>query len=286
MDNEILKEEKRSFARSDVSKGLPAVARYLAVLHMSSVDPGLTSDSSLKSGNRCVLWKAGSIRMECFEFQFCVCVSTMKLFPVRGASFLIAIFYCGETLLDGIDEPLRTSLDSSSEAISKELAENFNFDIPTSQSSAALLHADELFSDGLIKPEFVDPSKILDASTSGLITVLPGSSFSSGNVIPVFQGHYRLFSKWRISFKKNFLKCFGYLRPHCHNIGSSWKRSSRVDDIDRREREVKSSSSSPQASPPPSAKYSVGVGDWYDIENSIYEAILHCKRSIGLFLQK
>ncbi|KAL9430259.1 hypothetical protein AB3S75_025613 [Citrus x aurantiifolia] len=99
MDKEILKEEKRSFARSDVGKGLPAVARHLAVLHMSSVDPGITSDSSLKSGNRRVLWKAGSIRMECFEFQFCVCVcvSTMKLFPVRGASFLIAIFYRGGT---------------------------------------------------------------------------------------------------------------------------------------------------------------------------------------------
>lgn len=204
--------------------------------------------------------------------------------PLAIESFSYSWLSNVETLLDGIDEPLRTSLDSSSEAISKELAQNFNFDIPTSQSSAALLHADELFSDGLIKPEFVDPSKKLDASTSGLITVQPGSSFSSGNVIPVFQGHYRLFSKWRISFKKNFLKCFGYLRPHCHNIGSSWKRSSRVDDIDRREREVKSSSSSPQASPPPSAKYSVGVGDWYDIENSIYEAILHCKRSIGLFL--
>lgn len=188
--------------------------------------------------------------------------------------------------LDGIDEPLRTSLDSSPEAISKELAQNFNFYIPTSQSSAALLHADELFSDGLIKPVFAGPSKILDASTSDLITVLPSSSFSSRNVIPVFQGHYRLLSKWGISFKKNFLKCFGYLRPHYHNIGSSRKRSSRVDDIDRRGQEVKSWSNSPQASPPPSAKYSVGVGDWHDIENSIYEAILHCKRSIGMFLLK
>lgn len=52
---------------------------------------------NVRSGNRRVLWKAGSIRMECFEFQFCVCVSTMKLFPVRGASFLIAIFYRGGT---------------------------------------------------------------------------------------------------------------------------------------------------------------------------------------------
>ncbi|XP_006491204.1 probable membrane-associated kinase regulator 6 isoform X2 [Citrus sinensis] len=92
--------------------------------------------------------------------------------PLAIESFSYSWLSNVETLLDGIDEPLRTSLDSSSEAISKELAENFNFDIPTSQSSAALLHADELFSDGLIKPEFVDPSKILDASTSDLTAII------------------------------------------------------------------------------------------------------------------
>ncbi|KAL5859621.1 hypothetical protein ACOSQ4_000917 [Xanthoceras sorbifolium] len=101
---------------------------------------------------------------------------------------------------DSLDESLRASLDSYHEAISTDLdykiiksqrfwaeAQNFNFDIPVSQSPAALLHADELFSDGLIKPVYVDPSKIEMSHTSDSVTIPPVSSCSSRNIISAYQ---------------------------------------------------------------------------------------------------
>ncbi|KAL5796096.1 hypothetical protein ACOSQ2_000916 [Xanthoceras sorbifolium] len=191
---------------------------------------------------------------------------------------------------DSLDESLRASLDSYHEAISTDLdykiiksqrfwaeAQNFNFDIPVSLSPAALLHADELFSDGLIKPVYVDPSKIEMSHTSDSVTIPPVSSCSSRNIISAYQVHYQFFRKWRKLSKQVLQKCFGYLRPFCHKVGSS-RKSNRVDDIDWRVWEVKSWSNSPQASPRRHAAYS--VGNWSDMESSIYEAILHCKRSV------
>ncbi|KAJ0111976.1 hypothetical protein Patl1_00523 [Pistacia atlantica] len=185
-----------------------------------------------------------------------------------------------------------TSLNNSREVTSKELdgtlvkeALNFNFDIPT--SPVALLHADELFSDGLIKPVFVDdPSEIDSSNSSDFITVLPGSSFSVGNIgISSLDGHCDCFIKWKESSQRIIQKCFGHIRSLCNKaIIRSSRKSIRVNDIDRRLAwEVKRcSNNSPQASPQRSTAYS--VDDWCDIESSIHEAILHCKRSIGMFI--
>ncbi|KAK0583012.1 hypothetical protein LWI29_032369 [Acer saccharum] len=191
---------------------------------------------------------------------------------------------------DSLDESPRASLDSFHEATFADLdykivksqrfqgeSQNFNFDIPISPSPAPFLHADELFSDGLIKPVYVDPSKIETSHTSDPVTVPPVSSFSSRNIIAAHQVHYHFFRKLRKSSKRVLKKCFGYIIPFCHKVGSS-RKSNRVDDIDWRVWEVKSRSNSPQASPQRHTAYS--VGDWSDIESSIYEAILHCKRSI------
>ncbi|KAI9182140.1 hypothetical protein LWI28_022492 [Acer negundo] len=101
---------------------------------------------------------------------------------------------------DSLDESPRASLDSFHEATSADLdykivksqrfqgeSQNFNFDIPISQSPAPFLHADELFSDGLIKPVYVDPSKIETSHTSDPVIVPPVSSFSSRNIIAAHQ---------------------------------------------------------------------------------------------------
>ncbi|TXG62958.1 hypothetical protein EZV62_009952 [Acer yangbiense] len=101
---------------------------------------------------------------------------------------------------DSLDESPRASLDSLHEATSADLdyktvksqrlqgeSQDFNFDIPISPSPAPFLHADELFSDGLIKPVYVDPSKIETSHTSDPVTVSPVSSFSSRNIIVAHQ---------------------------------------------------------------------------------------------------
>lgn len=182
-----------------------------------------------------------------------------------------------------------TSLNNSREALDCTLVKetlNFNFDIPT--SPVALLHADELFSDGLIKPVFVhDPSERDSSNSSDFLTVLPGSSFCvKGIGISSLEGRCDCFLKWRKSSKRIIQKCFGQLRSLCSRviIRSSRKRI-RVNDIDRRlEWEVRRfSDNSPETSPQRSTAY-YSVDEWGDIESSIRDAILHCKRSIGVFI--
>lgn len=153
--------------------------------------------------------------------------------------------------------------------------QNFNFDVPVSQSPDALLHADELFSDGLIRPVYVDPWK-LDVSRSSNSCTVPLSS--SRNISSAHKVHHQVIRRWSNLSKRVLQKCFRCLIPCCRKVGTS-RKSSRVDDIDRNLWKVKSWNDSPQASPPVCTTYS--VGDWHDVDSSIYEAILHCKRSIG-----
>ncbi|KAA8520695.1 hypothetical protein F0562_015033 [Nyssa sinensis] len=241
---------------------------------------------------------------------------------------------------DGLDEPLRTSLDwltnrktSIDEATSGETksemvmskrfleeAHNFNFDIPISSSPAAFVHADEIFSDGQIIPVYVDPSKIEVFRTSNSVPAIPISSLSSRSIVcPADRSHCHFLRKWRKSSKRILQKCFGCIRPLCRNAGCS-RKSIKIDDIDSKVWEVKSWSNSPQTSPGQSEAYSstddrcdikskgkriagldrtlrkvkswsnspqasprlspsYSTGDWNDVESSIYEAILHCKKS-------
>ncbi|KAJ6328722.1 hypothetical protein OIU77_010412 [Salix suchowensis] len=87
--------------------------------------------------------------------------------------------------LQGLETSLRASLDSSHEAISQEFEcrmqnsrksleedQNFNFYFPISQSPDALLHADQLFSDGLIRPVFVNQSKNGSGSCRSVLDML------------------------------------------------------------------------------------------------------------------
>lgn len=190
--------------------------------------------------------------------------------------------------LDGLDELLRASLDSSLEATSKELeykttkskrfleeVQNFNFDVPICQSPDALVHADQLFSDGLIKPIFINQSKIEASNFLDLAPAMPSISSKTGVSAVDIRCHS--FIRWRRSLQK----CFGYLRTLCHRIGGL-RKSIKVDDIDGRAWEVKRPSNSPGASPRQRTTYL--RDDWCDIESSIYEAVLHCKRSMGMFM--
>ncbi|CAN1793682.1 hypothetical protein LINPERHAP1_LOCUS20073 [Linum perenne] len=155
----------------------------------------------------------------------------------------------------------------------------FNFDIPSSSSQAALASADQLFANGLIKPTEQlpiypsppspppDPPLASSSSSAAAATSKRGDGVAS-----VVDVQCRVFCRWRKMSMRVVMKCFRRM----------WVRSSRksirVDDVGRRVLEVRSLSNSPL-----SAGYSTD-GNWSDVDSSIYEAVLHCKRSIGMFL--
>ncbi|KAL2468986.1 putative membrane-associated kinase regulator 6 [Forsythia ovata] len=193
--------------------------------------------------------------------------------------------------------------------------DNFKFDFPVSASPFSLVHADEIFSDGHIMPTYVERSKTESFSTS----TSPISSYSlrsrselfpEGSLEKKLPGQprstrYFILGKWRKSSKRVLQKCFGFVRPFCKTLGYS-RKNIRVDDLDRKVWEVQSWSNSLQASPRPSTAYSevdyelkkIGSREspritasyscnaCADIESSINEAILYCKRSIACILHK
>ncbi|KAJ6723023.1 KINASE REGULATOR-LIKE PROTEIN putative-RELATED [Salix koriyanagi] len=135
----------------------------------------------------------------------------------------------------------------------------------------ALLHADQLFSDGLIRPVFVNQSKSEASRSLNLAPAVP-SSFSSKTVSAV-QILCRFLGRW----KRILPKCFGYVRPLSRRVRGS-RISTRVDNVERIAWEVKSHSSSREASP--SRRVACSPDSCRDSERSIHEAVLHCKRSM------
>ncbi|KAJ6872917.1 membrane-associated kinase regulator 6 [Populus alba x Populus x berolinensis] len=186
--------------------------------------------------------------------------------------------------LQGLETALGASPDSPREAISEELDyrmqnsrrsleedQNFNFYFPVSQSPDALLHADQLFSDGLIRPVFINQSKNEASSSLNLAPNVP-SSLSSKTVSAV-QILCRFLGRW----KRILPKCFGYVRPLSHRVRDS-RISTRVDNVERIAWEGKSQSNSREASPSRRVAYS--LDGCHDSERSIHDAVLHCKRSM------
>ncbi|CAI9768870.1 unnamed protein product [Fraxinus pennsylvanica] len=124
---------------------------------------------------------------------------------------------------------------------------------------------------------------------------------------------YFFLGKWRKSSKGVLQKCFGFVWPFYKTLACS-RKNIRVDDLERKVCEVQSWNNSLQASPRPSTAYSAvdwadkndvyyglkknksrksspresprisssySCNDCADIESSINEAILYCKRSIS-----
>jgi len=181
-------------------------------------------------------------------------------------------------------KPFANDLQESSTCNSPLMEEwkSFNFDISFTHSPSVLAHADELFSNGLIKPLFADPSKLDSCKTILASTHQsePVSSFSSRLVSPrTVQIHHGFLTRWKTSTCRTLRNLSRYVNQLCHRVGSS-RKNTKVDDFDKEEWLVNSWSSSHQAS---SKSNSISpIGALHDHENSIYEAVLHCKRSIGL----
>ncbi|XP_073148072.1 probable membrane-associated kinase regulator 6 [Henckelia pumila] len=203
---------------------------------------------------------------------------------------------------------------------SSQKEENFNFDVPVTAFPVSLVHADEIFYDGHIMPLFVDRSKPETLKTASLSTPPSPVSSSRSNaqfVADRNQQYYYTLGKWRKSSTRILQKCFGFVKPFCKTIRCS-RKSNRVDDLERKVSEIQRRGDSLETSPRPSSAYSVfewddlkKVNDLYyglkrvksssnsqqssprlswsnssnvlsmcDVESSIHEAILYCKRSI------
>ncbi|KAK8703349.1 hypothetical protein V6N13_021667 [Hibiscus sabdariffa] len=176
--------------------------------------------------------------------------------------------------LDSLDSSLRASLDAPCDEAASFIemdptmppskrffhtSQDLNkFDFPTSQTPplTALVHADEIFSDGYIVPLFVNrPTPTPQASSQR--EQIPDSGTKR-------RGRCLRRCRTRLS-KRMFLKYLDFLR-------SLFSRIRGFNSCSKPEKP------SPRTNDP-----------WrksFDSESSIYEAVLHCKQSIDLWYQQ
>ncbi|XP_042985017.1 probable membrane-associated kinase regulator 6 [Carya illinoinensis] len=197
-----------------------------------------------------------------------------------------------------LDNSFRSSLDASDEASFIEMdptmtaskrffrnSQDFKFDFPISQSPLAVVHADELFSDGYLMPLFMDTGKMeayyeaSDHSTSALPSAY---SHAPKLLVPAAENNpycSSLRRSCRRMSKHIFQKYLDFLRPLLRRLGGNKSRSSKAEVVDKR---LKNWAYSSRTSPRISVAYpSDHRRRSCDSESSIYEAVLHCKRSIG-----
>uniref|UniRef100_A0A7C8ZHY4 Membrane-associated kinase regulator 6 n=2 Tax=Opuntia streptacantha TaxID=393608 RepID=A0A7C8ZHY4_OPUST len=193
--------------------------------------------------------------------------------------------------LESISDSFRAALDSSDESsfidmdpkmppskrFNKLMNKDFDFNLPYSeQSTAAIVHADELFCNGLLMP-LVDLSKSGSGPDESLFTDTQKRKASFGDQKIRSSSLRRCRS---LLSRKMFEKYLYFLFPLLEKIRRCrlLKNKDRAAD-NRIWAEKNNSTCSPQASPRTS------VGDRRrscDSESSIHEAVLHCKRSIGM----
>ncbi|XP_038993908.1 probable membrane-associated kinase regulator 6 [Hibiscus syriacus] len=200
--------------------------------------------------------------------------------------------------LDDLDSSLRGSLDAYDEALFIKMdprmppsrrffrnSNDFKFDFPISRSPLTLVHADELFSEGRVMPFFVNNSKKTEAyDVSGTAPTLPTSPLAPDVDIPQCKtNHHPSLRRCRRLSRRIFSKYLNFLRPLYRSMLRRSKSSgTRVESVDPRGHVRKNWLYSTGTSPRISVAYS--ADEWRkscDSESSIYEAVLHCKKSIG-----
>ncbi|KAA8539988.1 hypothetical protein F0562_026680 [Nyssa sinensis] len=195
---------------------------------------------------------------------------------------------------ESFDDPLRASLDASDEASFIEMdpklpaskrffrvSQDFNFDLPISQSPLTLVHADELISNGFLMPLFAKPLKAEAYDAADSIPTTPVSLHAQINLHSASKFRCSSLRRCRRLSRRLLQKYMDFLRPLCQKLRGQ-RSDSRAESINTRIREVKNWIYSPSASPRTSVAYS--ADNWRrscDSESSIHEAVLHCKRSIG-----
>ncbi|KAK9145229.1 hypothetical protein Sjap_005132 [Stephania japonica] len=207
--------------------------------------------------------------------------------------------------IDGLDENLvlRSSLEFSTEEAhtfieldpkltaskrftTKKYPQDFNFGLPLfphQPSPLAVVHADELFSNGLM-PFFLKQSKLESLNrTSQSVPSSPTDCLSSKSSSFLFSTSRMRYpcpfiTRCRRSSKQILLKYLSFFRPLYRRVQRQQQQQpSRLNNSmsSREKRNSDFGHSSPRITK------ACSNGDWCYIDNSISEAILHCKRSIG-----
>ncbi|XP_019465106.1 PREDICTED: probable membrane-associated kinase regulator 6 [Lupinus angustifolius] len=195
--------------------------------------------------------------------------------------------------LGSLDSSHRTSLDASDEASFIEMdprmppskrffknhSQDFKFDFPVLQSP--LVDADQLFSNGHIMPHFVESLKIEPYESLDFNPSLASSSHAPKNVSPKGPTRCPSLKRCRTLSRRIFQKYLNFLRPLCRKLRVHNKSDSNHEVVVKRTQSVKNRGCYSESSPRISLAYSEDA--WRkscDSESSIYEAVLHCKRSI------
>lgn len=218
--------------------------------------------------------------------------------------------------LESLDNSLRTSLDASDESSFIEMdptmspskrffmnsQQDFKFDFPAVSQSplTTLVHADELISNGYLLPLSVDSLKNMEAydheaSKSTGANFPASASHSARDVDPTDNSRDSSNSlrRCRRLSRRILEKYLNFLRPlykkirgdhhHHHHHKANPKAGFSADKRSHSVKNCRVHSSDTSQSPRISVAYS--ADDWRrscDSESSIYEAVLHCKRSIGM----
>ncbi|XP_059304703.1 probable membrane-associated kinase regulator 6 [Lycium ferocissimum] len=165
--------------------------------------------------------------------------------------------------------------------------QDLNFDFPTSESPLTLVHADELISNGFLMPFFMKkPMKMgsdYDVIHSDSIRNSPASSVEQNEPRLSCRRVNRCVSlrRCRSLSRRILVKYLDFIRPFCQKIRRC-SRLGRCRSSNGKEVMKKWEYSSAATSPRTSVAYS--VDNWRrscDSESSIYEAVLHCKRTIN-----
>nr|GMD02281.1 Membrane-associated kinase regulator 6 [Ipomoea batatas] len=154
--------------------------------------------------------------------------------------------------------------------------QDFNFDLPISDSPFAIVHADELISNGFLVPLFFKPRRSMEAcdASSDSMPTTPSTSVAQNEMVQSSSPPLR--SCRRLS-RQFFQKYLDFLRPICQKLQRCRLRP-RHRTVNSRMKNWAdfSSATSPRTS---------SVDNWrrsFDSESSIHEAVLHCKRTIGI----
>lgn len=227
--------------------------------------------------------------------------ASMPLVPIDSFSYSWLVNF--PSLEASIDDHHQTYEDSSSSSSFIEMdprlppsrrffiktahESSFKFDnfVSFSDEDHSLVHADELFRDGYVMPYRLkatsaateEESEPLDTTTTGKIETRGVKSKSS----PTSCRKLRRVSKWVL------LKYFDFLTPLCKRLRRCRSAGpTRSIGMDSRIR-VTTSSRSRVYSDEMTSSPRISVADDYywrrscDSESSIYEAVLHCKKSFG-----
>ncbi|KAJ1385391.1 hypothetical protein SESBI_41712 [Sesbania bispinosa] len=117
--------------------------------------------------------------------------------------------------------------------------------------------------------------------TSDSNTSFTSSSHAPKSVVPAGHSRYPSLKRCRTLSRRIFHKYLNFLRPLCRRLRGH-KSGSNTETVAKRGEAVKNRRYYSETSPRISVAFS--ADDWRkscDSESSIYEAVLHCKRSIG-----